>query len=250
MGPASSSFANDPHQSTVTEPSVARAKVPAAAAGARQSSIRGMKSELASPGAGDGQRVPVLGGGQGQPQPGHPEPAGLKELGAAKLPCETCSSRDSGDSGLGCCPVPERGEQLHDPHAKQALKGDGDMGQQGLQSRAGLTVVPSPLPFPACDSAARQPGCAQRRCWQNNNLSGHTTYKMLRERNGMGYRYQGTVELRGSPKGAGKAAGPGQPCAAKTHSQGRILPCPHRHLHARDISGSRNWCIQGARGTT
>lgn len=55
MGLASSSSADNPHQSVVTELSVTRAKVPAAAAGARQSSIRGMKSELASPRAGDRQ---------------------------------------------------------------------------------------------------------------------------------------------------------------------------------------------------
>lgn len=179
MAPASSSSTNDPHQSAVTELSVTGAKVPAAATGARRSSIRGMKSELASPGVGDRWRVPVLGVGQGQPQPRHPEPAGLKELGAAKLPSETCSSWDSRDSGPGCSPVPERGERLHDPWAEQAPKGDRGMGQKGPQSRAGLTAVLSPFPSTACDSAPRQPGCAQRRCWQNNNFSGHTTYKML-----------------------------------------------------------------------
>lgn len=252
MGPASSSAANDPHQSAVTEPSVTRAKVPAAAAGARRSSIKGMKSELASPRAGDRRTVPVLGVAQGQPQPGHAEPAGLKELGAAKLLCETCSSQDSRDSGPGCSPVPEGG-RLHDPHAEQAPKEGGGMGQKGLQSRAGLTAVLLPLPSLACDSAPRQPGCAQTRRWQKNNFSGHTTYKMLQEGNGMGYRYHGAVELRGSPNGAGKAAGLGQPCASpcrKTHSQGHILPCPPHHLHGRDISGSRNRHIQGTRGAT
>lgn len=144
MGPTTSSSANDPHQSAVTELSVTRTKVPAAATGARRSSIRGMKSELTSPRGGD--RVPVLVVEQGKPQPGHPDPAGLKELRAAKLLSETYSSWDRRDSGPGCSLVPEGRERLHNPHAKQDPKGDGGMGQKGLQSRAGVTAVLSPFP--------------------------------------------------------------------------------------------------------
>lgn len=45
----------------------------------------------------------------------------------------------------------------------------------------------------------------------------------------MGYRCQGTVKLRGSPNGAGKAAGLGQPCASpccKTQGGCRDTSCP------------------------
>lgn len=150
MGPTTSSSANDPHQSAVTELSVTRTKVPAAATGARRSSIRGMKSELASPRGGD--RVPVLVVGQGQPQPGHPDPAGLKELRAAKLLSETYSSWDRRDSGPGSSLVPEGRERL--PSCQAGPKGRWGHGPEGAaeQSRGHSSAVPIPI---LSDSAPR-----------------------------------------------------------------------------------------------
>lgn len=62
---------------------------------------------------------------------------------------------------------------------------------------------------------------------QNNNFSDHTIYKILQAGNGTGYTSQETVELRGSPDEADKAAGLEQPYVSpycKTHTQGHILP--------------------------
>jgi len=147
----------------VTEPSVNGAKVPAAAAGARRSSIRGMESELASPVARDRQS-PCPGGGTTAASAQTLRASRAQGAGGSKAATQDLRSWDSKDSGPGCSPVPGRREQLLDPHAEQGPKGYGDMSQKGLQSRVGLTAVLSPFPSPACDSAPRQPGCAQRRC--------------------------------------------------------------------------------------
>lgn len=60
--------------------------------------------------------------------------------------------------------------------------------------------------------------------------------KCCKQGTGQDIGCQGTMELRGSPSGAGKAEGLGQLCASpchKTFMQGHILPCPHHHLHVR-----------------
>lgn len=82
MGPTSSGSANDPHQSVVTEASITSAKVPAAVAGARQSSIRGKKSELASLGAGDRESLPW--GGTGAASAQTPRPSRAEGAGSSK----------------------------------------------------------------------------------------------------------------------------------------------------------------------
>lgn len=70
-------------------------------------------------------------GGTGQPLPRHPEPEGLKVLGAAELLGETCSSWGSRDPGKGCFTVPGRGEGLHNPHAEEEPNGEEGIRQEG-----------------------------------------------------------------------------------------------------------------------
>lgn len=104
------------------------------------------------------------------------------------------------------------------------------MGQNGPHSQVGLTALLSPFPSPACDSAPRYPGCAQRRCCRIIISSDHTMYKMLQAGN-----EQDTHPKRQWSSGAPQMEQtklqdwdshmhhPAKP----TH---RDISCPHQHL--------------------
>lgn len=105
--------------------------------GARQSSIRGMKSELASPGARESLSW------------------GWDRAGSSKA-AERAAVHGAAEAQDQDIPQHQREEQLHNPCTEQIPAGEGRaMGQNGPQSQVGLTAVLFPLPSPACDSAPR-----------------------------------------------------------------------------------------------
>lgn len=76
-------------------------------------------------------------------------------------------------------PGAREGRAAAQPSCQAGPKGRWGHGPDGAAEQSGARSGAVPLPSPACDSAPRQPGSAQRRHWQNSNFSGHARYQML-----------------------------------------------------------------------